>query len=44
MKAGSLFTRLEKCLGNCGVLKFEIRLLFLHRHLSRLKWNFGGNF
>ena len=30
------------CRGNCGGLKFENRLLFLHRHLSRFKWNFGG--
>ena len=26
----------------CGGLKFENRLLFLHRHLSTSKWNFGG--
>ena len=30
------------CRGNCGGVKFENRLLFLHRHRSRFKWNFGG--
>ena len=30
------------CHSNCGGLKFENRLLLLHRHLSRLKWNSGG--
>ena len=27
---------------NCGGLNFENRLLYLHRHLNRFKWKFGG--